>query len=223
MKILLVLFLLCLSVISISAQEDNEFWDRVNVGVWVGPLFPAGEETDSYNLSTGYYVGVDARYQLFRFMAVGMSVGRNAWSGDVTYEHFDFGMTENATDISSSKTNVCLSLHFGPSAPSWKDFTSLDTDISDVRPYPPGMIVPFFIFEIGPYFWNWTEENDSGEFDESGSGTIVRGTVAGFYQMTKLFSLTAGLSYTLYDFDGDFSATGIFAGCRVNIGALSKE
>ena len=41
--------------------------------------------------------------------------------------------------------------------------------------------------------------------------------------MTKLFSLTMGLSYTLYDFSGDFNATGIFIGARVNVGEMTKN
>ena len=98
-------------------------------------------------------------------MAVGISVGRNSWSGDVTYDDFGFGNTSNNTEISSSKTNVSLSLHFGPSAPSWQDVTSYDIDITDVQPYQPGMIVPFFILEIGSYFWNWSSENEFGSFD----------------------------------------------------------
>ena len=52
---------------------------------------------------------------------------------------------------------------------------------------------------------------------------MLRGTAAGFYQMTELISLTLGLSYTMYTFDGEFSATGIFAGARINVGQLLKE
>jgi len=119
-----------------------------------GPLFPGGDEAEVSNLSTGYYIGIDARYQLFRFMAVGISAGRNAWSGNIDYSLFkSTQFYEESTEISSGKTNVCLSLHFGPSAPTWTGITSLDENISDVKPYSPGMIVPFFIFEIGPYFW----------------------------------------------------------------------
>ena len=86
-------------------------------------------------------------------MAVCVSVGRNAWSGDVQYDFFKTGaQNQEVTDISSGKTNVCLSLHFGSSALTWASITGYREDITDVKPYTPGMIVPFFIFEIGPYF-----------------------------------------------------------------------
>lgn len=222
MKKFLFPLVLCISLFSAEAQQ-LEFWDRVEVSVLGGPLFPAGDEIEAYNLSTGYYIGVDARYQLFRFMAVGFSVGRNAWNGNVdlglakpgSLNQFDY-----STDVSSGKTNVCLSLHFGPSAPTWSSITSLDTDISDVRPYSPGMVVPFFIFEIGPYFWDWTEENEFGKFEESGTDTFIRGTLAGFYQASRLISITLGFTYTLYAFNTDFTATGILAGLRFNMGQV---
>jgi len=79
------------------------------------------------------------------------------------------------------------------------------------------MIVPYFIFEIGSYFWDWSQ---TGFEDESGTETMLGGTLAGFYQMTKLLSLTLGFSYTLYGFDTDFTATGIFAGLRFNMGQV---
>jgi len=78
------------------------------------------------------------------------------------------------------------------------------------------MIVPYFIFEIGPYFWDWTE----GEFEDSGTDVFIRGTLAGFYQMSKLLSLTLGFSYTLYEFGTSFTATGILAGLRFNMGQV---
>ena len=225
MSRIIALLVICGFFSSFNAQTDKlDFWDRVNVGVQVGPIFPSGDETDFYNLSTGYYVGLDARYELYRFMAVGVSIGTNAWNGDTKFDYGDFGFNQNnSTDICSRKTNFTVSLRFGPSAPTWTDVTKFDVDISDVRPYPPGMIVPFFILDVGPYLWSWTEESDFGSFDESGSDMMIRGTVAGFYQMTKLLSLTLGFSYTMYDFDADFTATGIFAGARVNVGQLTKE
>jgi len=222
MKKFMIPFLLCITFISIEAQQNN-FWNRVEVGILGGPLFPAGDEIETYNLSTGYYFGIDARYQLFRFMAVGFSLGRNAWSGnfDLGFEKSgSFNQFDYSTDISSGKTNVCLSFHFGPSAPTWGSVTSLNDDISDVKPYSPGMIVPYFIFEIGPYFWDWTEESEFDTIEESGSDVFIRGTLAGFYQMSRLLALTLGFSYTLYEFGTDFTATGIFAGLRFNMGQV---
>jgi len=223
MKRFIILVSVCSAIFTFEAKPQDDFWSRVNVGILGGPLFPAGDEIDTYNLSTGYYIGIDARYQLFRFMAVGISAGRNAWNGSVNYENFLFKSNsegDGSTEISSGKTNVCLSFHFGPSAPTWTGITSSRSDISDVKPYSPGMIVPFFIFEIGPYFWDWTEESESGKFEESGSDVFIRGTLAGFYQMSKLISITLGFSYTLYEFGTDFTATGIFAGVRFNMGQI---
>jgi len=103
-KKFLIPLLLCITFISIEAQQNN-FWDRVNVGVLGGPLFPGGDEADA--LSTGYFIGIDARYQLFRFMAVGFSVGRNAWGGEVDYSLFKSTQYyKEPTEISSGKTNV---------------------------------------------------------------------------------------------------------------------
>lgn len=216
--------LLCCLIFSFEAKPQDDFWNRVEVGILGGPLFPAGDEIDVYNLSTGYYVGIDARYQLYRFMAVGFSIGRNAWNGDFQATFKPGAVDDPVTDVSSSKTNLSLSLHFGPSAPTWTDITSSsEVDIHDVQPYQPGMVVPFFIFEIGPYFWNWTEENEFGKFEESGSDVFIRGTLAGFYQMTKLISLTLGLSYTMYEFGTDFTAVGLFGGIRFNMGQVIKE
>jgi len=126
MKKFLILFLLIITFFSLNAQQ-NDFWDRVEVGILGGPLFPGGDDTDAYNLSTGYYIGIDARYQIFRFMAVGISFGRSAWNGNTEFFEFEksgsFNQFEYSTDISSGKTNVCLSLHFGPSAPTWGSIT----------------------------------------------------------------------------------------------------
>lgn len=219
-RLILIITLFFLSVYN-YAQDD--FWSRVNVTILGGPQFASGVEADFYDLSTGYYVGIDARYQLYRFMAIGISAGSNGWSGDVNFGS-NFGPNnQDASEISSSKTNLCASFHFGPSAPTWADITSKDSDITDVKPYPPGAIVPYFIFEIGPYFWNWEETGQLGNFEESGSDVMLRGTLAGFYQMSKLFSITFGLSYTLYDFSGDFTATGIYAGARFNVGEIVKN
>ena len=222
MKKFLIPFLLCITFISIEAQQ-NDFWDRVEVGILGCPLFPSGDEIETYNLSTGYYFGIDERYQLFRFMAIGISAGRNSWNGEVGNLSGLYKSSHEGDDIigiSSGKTNVCLSLHFGPSAPTWGSITSLNDDISDVKPYSPGMIVPYFIFEIGPYFWDWTEESEFDTIEESGSDVFIRGTLAGFYQMSRLLALTLGLSYTLYEFGTDFTATGIFAGLRFNMGQV---
>ncbi len=210
----LILLPLLITFLTVQAQE-LEFWDRVEFSVLGGPLFPGGDEAEV--LSTGYYVGIDARYQLFRFMAVGVSVGRNAWTGEVDY-FLDKSnqFFEESTEISSGKTNVCLSMHFGPSAPTWSSITSLDDDISDVKPYSSGAFVPFFIFEIGPYFWDWSQ----GEYEETGSDVFIRGTLAGFYQVSKLLSLTLGFSYTLYEFGTEFTSTGILGGLRFNMGQI---
>ena len=218
MKKFTILVLAFTAIITFEAKAQDDFWSRVEVGVLGGPLFPSGDDVDYANLSTGYYIGMDARYQLFRFMAVGVSFGRNAWSGNVQYDFFKTGQFEfeEQTDISSGKTNMCLSLHFGPSAPTWQTVTGYREDISDVKPYQPGMIVPFFIFEIGPYFWNWTE----GEFEESGSDVFIRGTLAGFYQASRLISITLGLNYTLYEFGTGFTAFGIMGGLRFNMGQI---
>jgi len=106
MKKFLILFLLIITFFSLNAQQ-NDFWDRVEVGILGGPLFPGGDDTDAYNLSTGYYIGIDARYQIFRFMAVGFSVGRNAWGGEVDYSLFKSTQYyKEPTEISSGKTNV---------------------------------------------------------------------------------------------------------------------
>ncbi|NNG27210.1 MAG: hypothetical protein HKM87_06760 [Ignavibacteriaceae bacterium] len=223
MKKFMIPFVILITFFSLNAQQ-NDFWDRVEVSVLGGPLFTGGDEADIYNFSTGYYIGLDARYQLFRFMAVGISVGRNAWSGNAEFFGFDksgsLNQFENSTDISSGKTNACVSFHFGPSAPTWTNIASLDEDISDVKPYSPGMIVPFFIFDIGPYFWDWTEENEFGKFEESGSDVFIRGTLAGFYQVSRLLSITLGFSYTLYEFGTSFTSTGILAGLRFNMGQI---
>jgi hypothetical protein len=157
-------------------------------------------------------------------MAVGFSIGRNAWSGTTSFVFKSTQEGDYSTDISSGKTNVCVSLHFGPSAPTWTGIIgSRSGDIHDVKPYQPGMIVPFFIFEIGPYFWDWTEESEFGKFEESGSDVFIRGTLAGFYQMSKLVSLTLGFSYAMYEFGTDFTAFGVFGGIRFNMGEIIKS
>ena len=214
---LTILILVFSAILTFEIKPQDDFWSRVEIGILGGPLFPSGDDVEYANLSTGYYIGIDARYQLFRFMAVGFSIGRNAWNGNVNYELFKSAQFyEESADISSGKTNVCLSLHFGPSAPTWQSVTGYREDISDVKPYQPGMIVPFFIFEIGPYFWNWTE----GDFEESGSDVFIRGTLAGFYQASRLISITLGLNYTLYEFGTSFTAFGIMAGLRFNMGQI---
>ncbi len=220
----IILLLLCCVIFSSEATPQDDFWSRVNVGILGGPLFPGGDDADFYDLSTGYYIGIDARYQLFRFMAVGFSIGRNAWSGSANYAFKTTQVGEGSVDISSGKTNVCLSLHFGPSAPTWANITSSrGTDIHDVQPYQPGMFVPFFIFEIGPYFWDWTEESNLGTYEESGSDVFIRGTLAGFYQMSHMISFTIGLAYTMYEFGTDFTSIGLFGGIRFNVGEIIKE
>jgi hypothetical protein len=176
-----------------AESKAGDFWDRCEVGVLGGPVFPGGDEGDL--LSTGFYVGLDARYQLFTFMAVGISFGTQSWSGEQSFDDLFTPMGES-NEISSNKTNVGLSFHFGPSAPTWTNIVSGKADIHDVKPYTPGMKVPFFVFDIGPYFWSW----ESGGYDETGSDLMIRGTFAGFYQMTELISLTLGLSYTMYHF-----------------------
>jgi hypothetical protein len=217
MRKFIILVLAFAAILTFEVKPQDDFWSRVEVGILGGPLFPSGDDVDYVNLSTGYYIGMDARYQLFRFMAVGISFGRNSWSSNVQYELFKTNQFESEqTDVTSGKTNVCLSLHFGPSAPTWQTVTGYREDISDVKPYQPGMIVPFFIFEIGPYFWNWTE----GDFEESGSDVFIRGTLAGFYQASRLISITLGVNYTLYEFGTEFTAFGIMGGLRFNMGQI---
>ncbi len=212
--ILLVLF----SIIFFCEAKSSEFLDRTSVGLLVGPLMPGGDDAET--LSTGYYIGIDARYQIFRFMAVGVSIGRNAWGGEPAYE-----VPGTEVEISSSKTNTCVSFHFGPSAPTWGTIATYEEgSIQDVKPYPPGMFVPFFVFDIGPYFWSWTETTAGMEtWDGSGTELMVRGTLSVFYQYTKMVSFLAGLSYTMYDFNADFSSTGIIAGIRFNMGEVFKD
>lgn len=209
-----------------SQQDELSFWDRTELSIIGGPLFPSGEDGDL--LSTGFYFGVDGRYQIFRFMAVGISIGRNGWNGQYT---FDSGIpgspSQEGPEISSGKTNVCASLHFGPSAPTWSSIAGLTEEgsINDVKPYKVGSIVPYFIVDIGPYFWDWTETDPiTGEsYDETGSDTMLRGTLAGFYQASKLISVTLGFSYTMYDFDGGFASTGLFGGLRFNMGQVVSQ
>ena len=62
MKIFTIFVLLLCVFITFETKPQDDFWSRVNVGILGGPLFPAGDETDAYNLSTGYYFGIDARY-----------------------------------------------------------------------------------------------------------------------------------------------------------------
>lgn len=220
---LLVSVIFLFSFLMPAQDSDLRFWDRVEFGVLGGPLFPGGDEADP--LSTGYYIGVDARYQLFRFMAVGFSVGRNSWDGQYTFDNFltKGVLQEEGPEISSGKTNTCLSLHFGPSAPTWTTVTGLDrTEDRKVEPYRPGMFVPFFIFEIGPYFWDWSETDPiTGDtYEESGSDLMIRGTLSSFYQASKLISITLGLSYTLYDTSAEFTSFGVFGGLRFNMGQI---
>lgn len=222
MKIFTILVILFCTILTFEAKPQDDFWDRVNVGIIGGPLFPSGDDAEV--LSTGYYVGIEARYQIFRFMAVGFSIGRNSWSG--SFEESEFAKTgslnqlDYSSDISSSKTNVSLSFHFGPSAPTWGNITASGGDISDVKPYQPGMFVPFFIFDIGPYFYSWTQEDEFETTEETGSDVFIRGTAAGFYQVSDLISLLIGLSYSLYEFGTDFTAVGILGGIRFNMGQL---
>jgi len=49
---------------------------------------------------------------------------------------------------------------------------------------------------------------------------MIRGTLAGFYQISRLLSLTLGFSYTLYEFGTSFTSTGILAGLRFNMGQI---
>ena len=61
MKIFTIFVLPLCVFITFETKPQDDFWSRVNVGILGGPLFPAGDETDAYNLSTGYYFGIDAR------------------------------------------------------------------------------------------------------------------------------------------------------------------
>jgi hypothetical protein len=226
MKATVLILCLFLSVLSVTAEEStfakdkkHTFAELFNFGILIGPEFPPGDQGLS-DYSVGYNIAIEGRYQVTHFLGAGLCIGRISLGGDYNWnQDFLLPSATPGTSMTSLKTFVLASFHFGFSPHTFTTVFKNDGLDRPVEQYHSGQFYPFLVLDVGPYFWSW-ETDAYPDSEESGTDMMIRFTPTVVYYVSDMISVSGGIHYSMWDFSGDFTTWGFLAGIKFRLSEL---